>query len=454
MGHREVFHFGEFTLDVQERRLQRGADVVRLAPKAFDVLVALLRHPGRLVSKDELLARVWPNSFVEEGILTVHVSALRRALNPGDETRPSAYIETVARSGYRFAAPVRHVDDPDDDSPMLSPVMRPVELYECVGRGRSHLLAASYFDLSEAVDAFRAAIEIDATYAPAYAGLARARCAQGELRTVPHLEAFAEAKAVALRALAIDSACVDAHVALATVLFLHDWDWPAAERSLRRALALDPAHTEGLVQYGALMEALGRLDEGLQFKQQALVRTPRSPWLLVQIATSYWHQRKDDETLVWAQRALDLDQTHLLAVSLVMFLHAKRGELVSFLEERLKGAPPPGVSDDAMTQMRQIAAEMRSVQAREGIKGVARYLADAVNDPRLEFDALLKLASRRAILYGDAGRLDEAFDYLDQAIAARDPALVYLSVAPQWDSLRSDSRFGQRLERLALPAMT
>ena len=65
-----------------------------------------------------------------------------------------------------------------------------------------------------------------------------------------------------------------------------DWDWPAAERSLRRALALDPAHTEGLVQYGALMEALGKLDEGLQFKQQALVRNPRSPWLLVQIATS------------------------------------------------------------------------------------------------------------------------------------------------------------------------
>ena len=97
MGHREVFHFGEFTLDVQERRLQRGADAVRLAPKAFDLLVALVRHPGRLVSKDELLARVWPDSFVEEGILTVHVSALHRTF--GDETRPSTYLETVARSG-------------------------------------------------------------------------------------------------------------------------------------------------------------------------------------------------------------------------------------------------------------------------------------------------------------------------------------------------------------------
>jgi DNA-binding winged helix-turn-helix (wHTH) protein/Tfp pilus assembly protein PilF len=452
VGRRDVFHFGEFTLDIQERRLQRGAHVVHLEPKAFDVLVALLRHHGRLVSKDELLARVWPDSFVEGGILTVHVSALRRAL--GDETRPSVYIETVARSGYRFVAPVRHVDDPADDAPTLSPMTRPVELYESVGRGRSHLLAAAYFDVSQAVDAFRAAIEIDETYAPAHAGLARALCAQAELRTVPHLDAFAEAKALALRALAIDSACVDAHVALGTVLFLRDWDWPAAEQRLRRALALDAAHTEGLVQYGALMEALGKLDEGLQFKQQALVRSPQSPWLLVQIATSYWHQRKHDETLVWAQRALDLDPTHLLANNLLLLVHARCGDVVSFLEETFRGAPPPGMSDEALTTVRQIVAEMRSVQASEGISGVTQYIADAVNDPRLEFDALLKLASRRAILFGDAGRLDDAFDYLDQAIAARDPSLVYLSVAPHWDSLRGDPRFSQRLGRLALPAMT
>jgi DNA-binding winged helix-turn-helix (wHTH) protein len=69
------------------------------------------------------LARVWPDSFVEEGILTVHVSALRRTL--GDEARPPTYIETVARSGYRFVAPVRCVEDPNDDAPALSPVMRP-----------------------------------------------------------------------------------------------------------------------------------------------------------------------------------------------------------------------------------------------------------------------------------------------------------------------------------------
>jgi len=112
------------------------------------------------------------------------------------------------------------------------------------------------------------------------------------------------------------------------------------------------------------------------------------------------------------------------------------------------------MSDEALTTVRQIVAEMRSVQASEGISGVTQYIADAVNDPPLAFDALLKLASRRAILFGDAGRLDDAFDYLDQAIAARDPSLVYLSVAPHWDSLRGDPRFSQRLGRLALPAMT
>src|SRR6188508_2323003 len=147
MGLREIFYFGEFTLETEERRLRRGTETLRLAPKAFDVLVALVEHSGHVVSKDELLARVWPESFVEEGILTVHVSALRKAL--GDDTRPPTYIETVARSGYRFIAPVTRVAS--DDEPAATRAMaRPVELYEFVGRGRSHLLSGSYFELPNA----------------------------------------------------------------------------------------------------------------------------------------------------------------------------------------------------------------------------------------------------------------------------------------------------------------
>src|SRR5262249_12764036 len=206
MANREVFRFGEFTLDVGERRLLRGTEPVRLSPRAHEVLVALVREHGRLVTKDELLARVWPEAFVEEGILTVHISALRKAL--GDAKRGGC-IETVPRSGYRFVAAV--VDDSrEDEKAALHAAIRPVEVYELVGRGRSPLLSASYFELANAVSCFRGAIEIDPAYAPAHAGLSLARCVQAGMRVVPHRDAYAEAKASALRALAMDSECADA----------------------------------------------------------------------------------------------------------------------------------------------------------------------------------------------------------------------------------------------------
>ena len=94
-------------LDVSERRLSRDRQNVPLPPKAHDLLVQLVRNAGRLVTKRELLDQVWAGSFVEEGILSVHISALRKAL--GDDNRSPRFIETVSRSGYRFIAPV--IDD-------------------------------------------------------------------------------------------------------------------------------------------------------------------------------------------------------------------------------------------------------------------------------------------------------------------------------------------------------
>ena len=100
--------------------------------------------------------------------------------------------------------------------------------------------------------------------------------------------------------------------------------------------------------------------------------------------------------------------------------------------------------------LKQVTADMQQVYATVGLSGVRRFLVDQITNPQLDFDVLLKMAFFRAILYGDAGRLDEAFDYLDQAIAFRDPALVHLAVAPEWDSLRGDPRFAERLRSMRL----
>lgn len=442
MGRREVFHFGGFTLEVPERRLTRGSDVIHLSPKAHDVLVLLLRQAGRLVTKDELLARVWPEACVEEGILTVHVSALRKAF--GDDKRSSGYIETVSRSGYRFVAPVTREQDNREKAP-IDAQPRPLELYELVGRGRARVLSGSYFELPDALSTFRAAIEIDSTYAAAHAGLAVTLCLQGCLRVVPYEEAFAEAKSSALRALAMDSECADAQMALGTVLFAGEWDWPAAERSLRRALDINPSHTEALLAYGGLMEALGRPDEGMRFKQQALARNPESWLVYAEIANSCWNQRRYDETIRWANRVLEIDPRHLLVGEFLAGVYLKQGDVEQFLAENLRRARLFGAPEAAMEQLRRLAASMQQAYVADGQTGLARCMLQHIPP-----DGGGTVAVQRAVLHGAVDELDAAFKYLDQALDLRDPSLVYLGVAPQWDSLRADPRFADRLKRMAL----
>jgi hypothetical protein len=111
-----------------------------------------------------------------------------------------------------------------------------------------------------------------------------------------------------------------------------------------------------------------------------------------------------------------------------------------------------GLAEQRGAVLKQVTANIQQVYATAGISGVRRLLVDQIKNPEMEFDALLKMAFFRAILYGAAGRLDEACDCLDQAIASRDPALVHLAVAPDWDSMRRDPRFATRLRSMALPS--
>lgn len=101
---RGAYRFGPFQLDVRERRLSRGDEVIPLRLKVFDTLLVLVENAGRLVTKQELLDAVWPETTVEENNLNHNVSVLRKAL--GEKATGQQYIETVPRVGYRFAAPV------------------------------------------------------------------------------------------------------------------------------------------------------------------------------------------------------------------------------------------------------------------------------------------------------------------------------------------------------------
>jgi DNA-binding winged helix-turn-helix (wHTH) protein/TolB-like protein/Tfp pilus assembly protein PilF len=101
---KQLYEFGPFVLNMAERQLRQGEAHIALEPKAFDTLVALVERNGQLVGKDELLQRVWPDTFVEEGNLVRNISILRKVLDHGFAGQPC--IQTVPKHGYRFIAPV------------------------------------------------------------------------------------------------------------------------------------------------------------------------------------------------------------------------------------------------------------------------------------------------------------------------------------------------------------
>jgi DNA-binding winged helix-turn-helix (wHTH) protein/TolB-like protein/Tfp pilus assembly protein PilF len=98
------YEFGRFRLNVAERVLLRDGEIVPLTPKVFDILLTLVEHHGQVVSKEELMKRVWPDTYVEEGNLTQNISLLRKAL--GESPGGVQFIETVPRRGYRFVAAI------------------------------------------------------------------------------------------------------------------------------------------------------------------------------------------------------------------------------------------------------------------------------------------------------------------------------------------------------------
>lgn len=101
--------FGRYRLDIVSRVLTQDSELIPLPPKAVEVLLALVRHPGEVISKDDLMSCVWPDAFVEEGNLTQQIHLLRRALQ--DKAEEHRYILTVPGRGYSFVASIQEMDE-------------------------------------------------------------------------------------------------------------------------------------------------------------------------------------------------------------------------------------------------------------------------------------------------------------------------------------------------------
>jgi DNA-binding winged helix-turn-helix (wHTH) protein/Tfp pilus assembly protein PilF len=440
----EVFEFAGFTLVPGERLLLDGSAAVLLAPRAFDLLLALVRRAGRLALKDELLAEVWVGLSVEEVNLSVNISLLRKALvRPGSG---GAVIQTVPKAGYRLVAPVsrRLVEA----ASLLSRSQPPRRLDRQPGaapdaqrayvEGRYHLSRRSEEGMKGAIACFHRAVAEDPGFAAAYSGLADCYAALGYLSHLAPLDSFPAARGYAEMALERDPSLAEPHTSLGYVKFYFDWDWAGADAAFRQALARDPEWALAHQWYSILLLAAGRTTEARREITIACEREPLSLQINTDLGFHYYYTGQYDEAVKQLQSVLAMQADFVPA-------HLWLGRSYQEL----------GDYDAALAAFHAVEAVTPewpvAIAARGFVEGTAGRTASAT----AALTQLRELSHRRFVTpYGIAlveaglGRRGAALTSLETAFAERSHWLVWLRLDPRWRDLRSEPRFGQLVQRM------
>src|SRR5262245_28015529 len=433
----------------------------------MDVLVYLAGRAGEVVSKEELVERVWEGRYVSDDVLTVTIYALRKAL--GDEARRPRYIETVSRRGYRWIAPVETAEA--DSAPLAAaaspgefplphraagrraamaatvvlalfaagaawmlrfPLRKPhvptAEAHEAYVKGRHFLDQRLLPSLEQAREQFERAIALDPQYPAARAGMADTYSAMADFGVASPAEMRPQAMKEARRALELDPQSAEGHAALGRAQFLFDWDFAAAERSLKRSISLDDDYMPAYQTMAWLQSARGRHAEAIAAARRALQLDPVNIARYTELAWVLSLGRRYGDALREIDRALLIDPKSFSAHLARGWTYEAAGQpdpaFASYMEAvRLRGIP-----EDRLRRM-------EAVYRAEGLRGYyRRWLTQRGGGMPMSNTWL-------AQLYVRTGDLDRALDSLEHAYQKHEGALAWVNVEPSFQVLRSNARF-------------
>ncbi|HEU4648859.1 MAG TPA: protein kinase [Gemmatimonadales bacterium] len=316
-----------------------------------------------------------------------------------------------------------------------------VTAYNLYLRGRFAWNMRTSAAAAEGIRYFEAAIAEDPNYALAYTGLSDCYALQLDYRGAPVHEGLARAKALALRALELDDTLAEAHTSLGWVQFIYDWDWEAAGRSFRQALACNPHYATAHQWYAWLLVALGRTEEALAEGRTAVELDAGS----VSIRRSYgwllYHARRYEQAAEQLRRALLMNPTaeenHRI-LGLVLIQQRRYEEAAASLREAIAHASVSHYATAALGYCETLAGRPA---------GAERRLAELQAEARDHYVSPVAFA----ILTVGLGRYDEAFGWLERVREERRGWVAYLNVEPLLDPIRSDPRFGRLVRAMRLP---
>jgi len=345
-----------------------------------------------------------------------------------------ALQDEVARN---IAHEIRAQLTPEDQQRLASAKPVNSEAHEAYLKGRYHWARGTEEELREAKRNFEDAISIDPTYAPAYAGLADYFWRSDE---VPRAIATPKAKALVLKALALDDTLADAHTTLGSVRLYLDWDWTAADREFQEAIKLSPGNSEAHRMYSIFLAQMGRTKEARHEIETAEQLDPVS---LAAIATNGWifyYARQYDRAIEKCNQGLKLDSTSVSAHECLSSSYlGEKNYFKALAEARLIAN---GKDGDPL----RLTALARAY-ALSGESGEANAILG-----RLVRESKLRYVSPYffGIIHAALGDENAAFQNLRQAYLDRDSYLVRLKVDEAFDPIRSDPRYSEMLHLMRL----
>ncbi len=413
---------------------------------------SVMRYKGHRVALPEIARALDVNAIVEGSVLRAADRVRITALLVDTATDRHLWAQTYERDAgdilalqsevaQAIANEIQVTISPQEVAGLARRSAVNPDAYHAYLKGRYHWEKRSEEGLKRALHFFQQAIELDPTYAPAYAGVADYYITLGNFNLADSHDVYPKAKAAALRALEIDPASAEAHTSLGTVEGSYEWDREGAERDLKRAVTLNPNYATGHHWYADHLVSLGRFDEGLAEIAIAQSLDPLSLMMAADAAGYLFYAKRYDEALRRMRTALEQEPSFAPAYRQLGGIYEQMGKHREAIEafEKMRE-----LTDGATFSLTALA----HVWALSGRRDDAvRMLKELEEVAKRKYVSPYSVAAVHVAL----GEVDRAFELLDRAVKSHDRALIWLNVSPRWDRVRSDPRLRAILKTVGVP---
>ena len=315
------------------------------------------------------------------------------------------------------------------------------EAYQLYLRGRHHWIKRTVEGMKKGAEYFQQAIDLDPSYALAYAGLADCYMMLASYMSIPPRDGQAKAKSAAATAMALDPELAEAHLSTGFIRFLFDWDWQTAEREIQRAIELNPNYWQAPYWYSIVLAATGRHGDGEAQIRRAQELDPLSPAVghVATLISLLGHRY--DEAVSRALKGIDVDPGYPLLRAWLGITYERLGRYPDALRELETCAQLLG---DASLALGPLGHTLAVSGDRAGAQRLLeKLLAEAEPMPADPFSV--------ALIYLGLGENDKALDWLESAFERRlGWFILFAKRDGRLDVLRNEPRFQSILQRMRL----